>query len=200
MRLRPTSCKATRSDEPVPAQDGPCSRVTAHIARDSLRQAKQSREALQLTLLFAWTWEKTETRYKRNFILNLPFRTLFHVACDHLDRVGNEYATSARLREILAYRFFEQHSALPYPDSNGTLQQVAKTGERVLFCFEPFTSAEAVPRGAAWHKIAKEIKPVTDGDNVVGRPAPVPACLDRVQSIDQAKVWIAHRRNLVYFV
>ncbi|KAK0704088.1 hypothetical protein B0T26DRAFT_681696 [Lasiosphaeria miniovina] len=55
---------------------------------------------------FVWTWEKTEI--------------------GTLNEKGSSFATVERLTQILAYRFFEQHTALPYPDSNGSMQQVRR--------------------------------------------------------------------------
>lgn len=149
---------------------------------------------------FTWTWETEDVGFKRNHIINLPHRRLYHLAHEHLMRTGNQFATPDRLREILAYRFFEQHCALPYPDSNGSMQQVSKKQERVLFCFHPLEPVEAVPRGTPWRSIAGSITAVKDRYGPPRtEPAPVPACLDRIRTAEEAKVWITHQRNLICY-
>lgn len=151
-------------------------------------------------LFFRWTWGSMEIGFKRNFITKLPFRTLFSTAMDYLRVAGNAYATPARLETILAYRFFEQHSALPYPDSNGSLQQVSKTHERVLICFEPLDAAEHVPRGISLESFLKPVR-FSDGTHFLSiKPAGVPGCLDRIENIEEARAWVNHRRNLVRYI
>jgi hypothetical protein len=149
---------------------------------------------------FTWTWEKDDVGFKRKHIDNLPHRRLYHLACESLIQASNPFATPDRLREILAYRFFEQHCALPYPDSNGSMQQVSKKSERVLFCFQPLERVEAVPRGKSWRSITGWIIACKGLYNLTKtEPAPVPACLDRIRTAEEAKVWITHRRNLMCY-
>lgn len=152
-------------------------------------------------LLFRWTWCLMEIGFSRANIVKLPFRAFFTTAADYLRRAGNPHATPARLEVILAYRFFEQHSALPYPDSNGSLQQVSKAAghERVLFCFEPLDATEHVPRGMSWQSFLEPIRLSAGIDFLSVKPARVPGCLDRIQNIEEARAWVDHRRNLVLF-
>jgi hypothetical protein len=146
-----------------------------------------------------WTWGDDDIGFKRARIKDLPFRTLFRVARDYLDKAGCKYARADRLFTILAYRFFEQHSTVPYPDSNGSMQNVNKRHARVLLCFQPLEAVETVPRGTDWMDVGRAVVLIKSEHNATVRSAPVPACLDRIGSIEEAKAWIAHRHNLVCY-
>ncbi|KAK3983794.1 hypothetical protein QBC44DRAFT_391448 [Cladorrhinum sp. PSN332] len=149
--------------------------------------------------MFMWTWGDADVKFKRNWIQNLPFRQMFRKACDGLDASGNPHATSRRLWEIMAYRFFEQHSALPYPDGNGTLTQVAKqagNGSRKLFCFVPLMATTVVPRGYGWERLVEPVRAVPHPATDQQHPAPVPAYLDRLSTFDAFEAWIRSGNNI----
>ncbi len=101
--------------------------------------------------LFRWTWTNTVLKEPRKHIENLSFRVYYHRVMEYLQGMG---ATDLcrRLSVILFYRFFQQHSALPYPDGNGTLTSTTKhTRERLLFCYDhtPMALVTNIPKTAS---------------------------------------------------
>lgn len=151
-------------------------------------------------LFFTWLWTDDPISYKRNNIQNLSFRTLAKVAYETLGQAGSRYATPTRFQRILGYRFFEQHNAVPYPDSNGSLVQVSRSKTRVLLCFRPLDAVELVPRHISLSELLGRVEIIGTGWEKVCPPAPVPGCLDKICTVQEALAWMRDRRNLVCYM
>lgn len=82
---------------------------------------------------FRWLWLDDSIKFSRRFLETLGFRQYFQRAYSTLSSMDTPSVSPARFVTVLYYRFFQQHSAFPYPNSNGTLSQTAKyTRERVV--------------------------------------------------------------------
>lgn len=84
------------------------------------------------TDLFIWTWTREPARMSRKNIENLSFR----VQCEQVRASlgGIDSVLDGEFMELLMRRFFEQHTAFSYPDSNGSFSQTTKSRARMLFC------------------------------------------------------------------
>lgn len=71
---------------------------------------------------------------------------------------------------------------------------MAKTGERVLFCFEPLRPTQSVPWGEDWEDTARHMIPAPNAAAIRGSPGPVPPLMDRILNTEQAKRWIIHNQ------
>jgi hypothetical protein len=65
--------------------------------------------------LYQWLWTEDESPMKRDFMENLLFREHFKKACSAMANAPSPLLTSKRFERLLFYRFFQQHSCVPYP-------------------------------------------------------------------------------------
>jgi hypothetical protein len=150
-------------------------------------------------LFFSYLWTDEPSTFKRDYITALSFLTLAGIVRQHLARTKSKYATPARFQTILGYRFFEQHTAVPYPNSNGSLVQVNKKHARVLLCFRPLDAVQLVPRNIPLSQMLERVVIDKTGEAILPNPAPVPGCLDSILSADEAKEWLSNEINLLCY-
>lgn len=170
---------------------------------DCLRPANGNKTRFTRGLdLFLWTWTDEPSGAKRDFIKAMPFRSMYEQTRSTLARVKNPYMTAERFDCILAYRFFEQHSVLPYPNSQGHITFKEKKAEgrdcRLLFCFQSLVPAECVPLDSALESLVGEVRHLKTPVRLQ-QPAPIPGNLDRINSKTEAEAWMRHGANLIRY-
>lgn len=147
--------------------------------------------------LFYWLFTNYETPLRRDKIDKYPFRNFTELVYNALYDSSCEHVSADRFLNILAYRFFEQHTTVPYPKSCGALvQKQTKTYRRVLISFRPLDQAEAVPIRISFAEIADRVVADPFGRMRLPPPRPVPGCLDQIQTIEEVKEWLAREENL----
>ena len=150
--------------------------------------------------LFRWLWLDEESPLTRDKIEKLPFRTFARVVYNAVHHSPWAHVTGGRFGDIFLYRFFEQHTAVPYPKSCGALvQHQKKIHTRVLLCFRPLDPVETVPRFIHYGDFLTHVVPDNFGKMKLPPPRPVPGCLEQIQTIQEVEEWLACEQNLVRY-
>jgi hypothetical protein len=104
--------------------------LTAAISRHDQRSVSITKGNKAMLLdarpFFSWLWTREDTAFRRTKMDSLPFRVFFAAAMDRISRSVNPCLVASDLQDLLYCRFYEQHSAVPYPDSNGSLAATVK--------------------------------------------------------------------------
>jgi hypothetical protein len=176
------------------------SSVTEKVGMEVSRVSGNKASFKNARTFFAWLWTDDPATLTQEKINKFAFRAFAKVVWRALENAGSKYATPDRFLTILGYRFFEQHTAVPYPKSCGALVQPHKiTKAMVLFCFRPLDAVELVPRYTFLGDLLARVKIDASGKEPLPAPAPVPGCLDMIQTAEEVQMWISRDRNLARY-
>lgn len=156
-----------------------------------IKPASGNRSFFKLaSVFFDWTWTRKPVRFKRDHIESLSFRRYFHIILSTLEHKQHPHLDPAMFVSLLAQSFFSEHSALPYPDSNGSLSGIERKA-RKIFVFEqlqPCSSITSVlPATLDWHP-DKHVKVINNPSLYETRkPSPSPAAVADILAIDSVK-------------
>ncbi len=93
--------------------------------------------------LFDWLWTDKDMKPDRKRIKDLPFRYFLQRVMTADRDPCNPFLSADSLLNLLFYRFFQQHTAVPYPDSEGSFASTAKGSRARNLCAWEYLPATA---------------------------------------------------------